>query len=211
MLTGLLGTKMGMTQYFQEDGAVSGVTALTVGPCTVTQVKSAMPDGYEAVQLGYQEAPARQLTKPQRGHLAKNGLGLFRHLREVRALTSPPPTVGTVITVDQVFQPGEEVDIIGISKGKGFAGGVKRWHFHGGPKTHGQKDRWRAPGSIGATTTPGRVLKGLRMAGHMGARRVTQKRALIVGVDAGRNLLFLRGSVPGAANGVVLIAKRGHG
>ena len=208
MLTALIGTKLGAAQYFQEDGTVSGVTALQVGPCTVTQVKSAVKDGYDAVQLGYGAAKERQLTMPQRGHLTKNGLGLFRHLREVRALESPPPAVGTVVSVDQVFRVGEEVDVIGISKGKGFAGGVKRYHFRGGPKTHGQGDRWRAAGSVGATTTPGRVLKGVRMAGHMGAKRITQKRGLIVGMDSERHLLFLRGSAPGGVNGVVMIVKR---
>jgi large subunit ribosomal protein L3 len=209
MLTGLLGTKLGMTQYIHEDGSVTGVTAVQVGPCTVTQVKTAATDGYEAVQIGFQEAQPRKLSKPERGHLEKNGLKPFRHLREVAAAQAETPSVGAVVKVDQVFTPGEEVDFIGLSKGKGFAGGVKRYHFKGGPKTHGQGDRWRAPGSVGSTTTPGRVRKGIRMAGHLGNKRVTQLRGKIIAVDAERNLLFVRGSVPGAPQGIVLVRKRG--
>ncbi len=208
MLTALLGTKLGMTQYIHEDGTVSAVTALRVGPCTVTQIKSATTDGYDAVQIGYQDTPERKLTQPRRGHLSKNGIAPLRHLREVRAQEGQTPEVGAVITADMVFQPGELVDLTARSKGKGFAGGVKRWHFRGGPKTHGQGDRWRAPGSIGAGTTPGRVRKGLKMAGQMGNKRTTQKSGLIVAVDAGRNLLFVRGSAPGAPDGLVLVRKK---
>lgn len=208
MLTGLLGTKLGMTQYFQDDGTVVGVTVVQAGPCTVTQVKNAATDGYDAIQLGFGPAKAKHLTKPERGHLEKNGLGLFRHLKEVRALDAAPEA-GAVVTAGQVFQVGEQVDIEGVSKGKGFAGGVKRYHFHGGPRTHGQGDRSRAPGSVGSTTTPGRVMKGLRMAGHLGDHKVTQKRVVVVGIDPERNLLFIRGSVPGAANGTVVVLKRG--
>ena len=209
MLSALLGTKLGMTQYIHEDGTVSAVTAIRVGPCTVTQVKTAVTDGYDAVQIGYEEIPERKLNKPRLGHLSKNGINPVRHLREVRTRGGGDmPEVGSVVTADQVFEVGESVDLTARSKGKGFAGGVKRWHFRGGPKTHGQGDRLRAPGSIGAGTTPGRVRKGLKMAGQMGNKRTTQKSGLVVAVDAERNLLFVRGSAPGAPDGIVLVRKK---
>ncbi len=207
MLSALLGTKLGMTQYIHEDGTVSAVTAIRVGPCTVTQVKTAATDGYDAVQIGYEAVPERKLNGPRMGHLSRNDIGPLRHLREVRA-QGDMPEVGTVVTADQVFEVGEQVDLTARSKGKGFAGGVKRWHFRGGPKTHGQGDRWRAPGSVGAGTTPGRVRKGLKMAGQMGNKRTTQKSGLVVAVDAERNLLFVRGSAPGAPEGIVLVRKK---
>ena len=209
MLSALMGTKLGMTQYLHENGLVSGVTAVEVGPCTVTQVKTDSTDGYTAVQIGFMVAPARKLTGAQRGHLQKRGLGLFRHLQEVRSTQPEPPEVGAVVTVDQLFAVGDEVDVIGTSKGKGFAGGIKRYHFSGGPKTHGQGDRWRAPGSVGAGTTPGRVVKGHKMAGHMGNKQITQKRGRVIAIDAARHLLFIRGSIPGAARGLVLVKRRG--
>lgn len=208
MLNGMLGKKLGMTQYIHEDGLVSGVTAVEVGPCTVTQIKTAATDGYEAVQIGFDQVPERKLQKARRGHLQKNGLDSFRHLREVRSLGTTDLSVGETVNVSQVFSVGEEVDIIGQSKGKGFAGGVKRWHFRGGPKTHGQGDRWRAPGSVGAGTTPGKVVKGHKMAGQMGNKRITQKRGRIVAVDAERNLLFVRGTAPGATRSLVMVRKR---
>ncbi len=208
MLSALIGTKLGMTQYIHEDGTVSAVTAIKVGPCTVTQVKTAASDGYDAVQIGYEEIPERKLTRPRLGHLSKNSISPLRHLREVRERGGDLPAVGTVVTADQVFEVGELVDLTAKSKGKGFAGGVKRWHFRGGPKTHGQGDRWRAPGSIGAGTTPGRVRKGLKMAGQMGNKRTTQKSGLVVAVDAERNLVFIRGSAPGAPEGIVLVRKK---
>ncbi|MDA1097298.1 MAG: 50S ribosomal protein L3 [Chloroflexi bacterium] len=209
MLSALMGTKLGMTQYLHENGLVSGVTAVEVGPCTVTQVKTDSTDGYSAVQIGFMVAAARKLTGAQRGHLQKRGLGLFRHLQEVHSTQPEPPVVGAVVTVDQLFAVGDEVDVIGTSKGKGFAGGIKRYHFSGGPKTHGQGDRWRAPGSVGAGTTPGRVVKGHKMAGQMGNKQITQKRGRVVAIDATRHLLFIRGSIPGAARGLVLVRRRG--
>ena len=208
MLTGMLGKKLGMTQYIHEDGLVSGVTAVEVGPCIVTQIKSTATDGYEAVQIGFDQVPDRKLQKARLGHLKKNGLDSFRHLREVRSLGTSGLSVGETVNVSQVFSVGEEVDIIGQSKGKGFAGGVKRWHFRGGPKTHGQGDRWRAPGSVGAGTTPGRVVKGHKMAGQMGNKRITQKRGRIVAVDAERNLLFVHGTAPGSTRSLVMVRKR---
>ena len=200
---GMLGRKLGMTQLFREDGRLNGVTAIQAGPCTVTQVRTPDRDGYGAVQLGFEEAP--RLSQPQRGHLKTVGK-LLRRLREVPAAEVGDVEVGQEVTVE-LFQAGERVDVIAVSKGKGFTGVVKRHGFHGGPKTHGQSDRHRAPGSIGSTTSPGRVLKGLKMAGHSGSQRVTVQNLEVVKVDPERHLLFLKGAVPGAARGLVIIHK----
>lgn len=202
MVTGIIGRKLGMTQAFREDGRVEAVTAIEAGPCFVTQVKRAVKDGYDAVQLGF--GTAKRLNQPEKGHLGK--LGLLKYLREFEASGIDAIEVGQRVDAS-MFEPGEVVDVAGTSKGKGFAGGVKRHHFAGGPKTHGQSDRHRAPGSIGATTTPGRVFKGLRMAGHMGNERVTVRRLTVVEADPERNLLLLKGSVPGPKNGVLTIRK----
>lgn len=208
MITGILGRKLGMTQVFTEAGEAKPVTVIEAGPCTITQIRTKEKDGYEAVQLGY--GAAKRLNRPERGHL--KGLAPLRHLREVRVPSVEELRVGQQVDVG-IFEPGELVDATGISKGKGFAGVVKRHHFRGGPKTHGQSDRWRAPGSSGAGTTPGRVLKGTRRAGHMGNERVTVKNLEVVGTDPERNLLLVNGSVPGAVGGLLLIrkAKRGEG
>ncbi len=200
---GILGRKIGMTQLHREDGAVEAVTALKAGPCTVTQVKSVDGDGYSSVQLGYDEA--KRANGPARGHLAASGK-LFRVLREFRVGDTSELEVGQELDVSQ-FEPGDLVDATGLSKGRGFAGGVKRYNFRGGPKTHGQSDRHRAPGSIGAGSTPGRVLKGLKMAGHMGDRKVTVRNLEVVRTEPERNLLFVRGAVPGARNGLLVIKK----
>ena len=200
---GLIGKKLGTTEVFRESGEAICVTAVQAGPCTVTQVKQAASDGYESVQLGYQEV--RRLNKPRKGHLEPTGK-LFRYLREFEADTIAEVEVGQEVDAS-LFQPGDRVDAIGLSKGRGFAGGVKRHGFHGGPKTHGQSDRHRAPGSIGAGSSPGRVLKGLKMAGHMGNARVTIRNLEVVSSDPGRNLLLLRGAVPGARNSLVIIHK----
>jgi len=191
-----------MTQVFGEDGKVAPVTAIEVGPCFVTQIKRVEKEGYDAVQLGFGEA--KRLNSPQKGHLKK--VGMLRHLREFDALDMASVQVGQRVDVG-IFKPGDLVDVTGISKGKGFAGVVKRYHFAGGPKTHGQSDRHRAPGSIGATTTPGRVFKGLKMAGHMGNERVTVRHLKVIEADAERNLLLVRGAVPGARNGLIIIKK----
>ena len=191
-----------MTQVFREDGTVVPVTVVEAGPNYVTQVKTVARDGYEAVQLGF--GAARRLNKPERGHL--KGLPLLRHLREVPATDVSAVQVGQKVDVS-IFKPGDRVDVVGISRGMGFAGVVKRHHFGGGPRTHGQSDRHRAPGSIGSTTTPGRVFKGLRMAGHMGAARVTVQNLEVVQVDPARNLLLIKGAVPGARNGLLIIKK----
>jgi large subunit ribosomal protein L3 len=211
---GLLGKKLGMTQVFDSRGQVSGVTVLEVGPCYVTQVKTSdSKDGYAAVQLGFGEVAevkgrTLRLNKPAQGHIRKSSKNtpLLRHLREFRTDSSSEHTVGDKLDVS-LFNEGDLIDVIGISKGKGFAGVVKRHHFSGGPKTHGQSDRHRRPGSIGSGTTPGRVLQNLRMAGRMGNDRVTQRNLRIIRVDADRNLLLVRGSVPGASDGLIMVRK----
>jgi large subunit ribosomal protein L3 len=202
MIKGLIGRKIGMTQIFTEEGAAQSVTAIEAGPCTVTQIKTTAKDGYNAVQLGFGEA--KRLNSPERGHLGK--LGLFKHLRELRVGDVSDIELGHRVGVD-IFQPGDLVDVSGLSKGKGFAGVVKRYHFAGGPKTHGQSDRHRAPGAIGSGTSPGHVVKGLRMAGHMGNQRVTVRHLEVVKADPDRNLLLVRGAVPGARNGLLEIKK----
>jgi large subunit ribosomal protein L3 len=211
MIKGILGRKIGMTQIFAENGTAAGVTVVQAGPCTITQVRTPEKDGYTAVQLGFEELTGRQerkLTEPQKGHLRKNKLPLMRVLREVEVGGEDGAThnVGDKIDVS-IFAVGEIVDVIGTSKGKGFAGVVKRYHFRGGPKTHGQSDRHRRPGSIGSGTTPGRVYKGLRMAGRMGDERVTVQNLRVLQVDTERNLLVLRGAIPGPANGLVTVRK----
>jgi large subunit ribosomal protein L3 len=202
MITGLIGRKIGMTQVFTKDGTVESVTAIEAGPCTVTQIKTAAKEGYNAIQLGFGES--KRLNAPEKGHLGK--LGLFRHLREFRVDEAPSVEVGYRVDVT-LFQPGDKIDVIGLSKGRGFAGVVKRHHFAGGPKTHGQSDRHRAPGAIGSGTTPGHIVKGLRMAGHMGNARVTVRRLEVVRSDPDRNLLLVKGAVPGAKDGLLEIRK----
>ncbi len=202
MITGILGRKIGMTQVFLEGGKVVPVTAIEAGPCVVTQIKSAAKEGYDAVQLGFGET--KRLNKPEKGHLGK--LGLYKHLREFRTSDLAGVEIGQKVTVE-MFQAGEKVDVVGTSKGRGFAGGVKRHGFAGGPKTHGQKDRHRAPGSIGGGTDPGKVWKGLRMAGHMGNARVTIRGLKVVQTNPDKNLLLVEGAVPGARNGLVMIKK----
>jgi len=263
MLSGLLGRKVGMTQVFGPNGVVIPVTVIEAGPCVVTQIKTVAQDGYEAVQIGFEQAHLKSTTRPELGHLGhklpllkaqrkrlqeyqqKHGkkssaedeesseekpdkqvvklqkvqenrqrrpgpeLGPFKVLREVGLQTGTSADgleLGKTFDAG-LFTVGESVDIVGTSKGKGFQGGVKRHGFHGGPKTHGQSDRHRAPGSIGSGTTPGRVLKGTRMAGHMGSERVTLKKLQVVQADPERNLLLVKGSVPGANGGLLMIKK----
>jgi large subunit ribosomal protein L3 len=202
MITGIVGKKVGMTQVFQDDGAVVAVTAIEAGPCTVTQIKTKAKEGYDAVQLGFGQA--KRINRPQRGHLKK--LGLYKHLREFRVEDASKIQLGDSVDVG-IFHPGDLVDVTGTSKGRGFAGVVKRHHFAGSSKTHGQSDRHRAPGSIGAGTDPGRVIKGLKMAGHMGDERVTAQKLQVVKADPERNLLLVRGAVPGARNGLLIVRK----
>jgi len=202
----IIGKKLGMSQIFGADGKLAAVTAIEAGPCTIAQVKTTARDGYNAVQLGFGEAkrPRSSSREPRQGP------GQFRYLREFRQADTKGLEVGQKIDTG-LFQTGDLVDVTGISKGKGFAGVVKRHHFAGGPKTHGQSDRHRAGGSIGAGTSPGRVFKGMRMAGHMGNRRVTARNLEVLQADPDRNLLLIRGAVPGSRNGWLLIKKSGRG
>ncbi|MFV9506526.1 MAG: 50S ribosomal protein L3 [Oscillochloridaceae bacterium umkhey_bin13] len=205
MVHGMLGRKVGMMQIFTEKGEVVPVTVINAGPCVVTQIRVSERDGYNAVQLGFEQVPPRKLTKPQQGHLKGAGT-LVRILREFSADDPQAHNVGEIVNVD-LFSAGQKVDISGNSKGRGFAGVVKRHHFRGGPKTHGQSDRHRAPGSIGAGTTPGRVWKGQKMAGRMGGKRVTVQNLEVVEVLPEQNLILVKGSVPGARNGLLQIRK----
>ncbi|GAP05777.1 MAG TPA: 50S ribosomal protein L3 [Anaerolinea thermolimosa] len=203
MLKGLIGKKIGMTQIFDDAGVAVPVTVIEAGPCYVTQVRVPERDGYSAVQLGYGEVKPKRLTGGQLGHLKRNDLPPLRFLREFR-VKNPEVKEGDKVTVE-AFSVGEKVDVVGTSKGKGFQGAVKRYHFKGGPKTHGQSDRQRAPGSRSSGTTPGRVYKGSRGPGHMGNDRVTAQGLRVMLVDAERNLIAVKGAVPGAKGGLVLI------
>lgn len=204
-MKGIIGKKVGMTQIFDEQGNAIPVTVIQAGPCYVTQVRTAERDGYIAVQLGFGETKAERLTKGEVGHLNKTGAPALKVLREFRV---PSGTVdvkeGDTVKAD-AFEKGERVDVIGTSKGRGFAGGIKRHGFRRQPKTHGASDRTRAPGSAGANTYPGRTIKGRLYPGHMGSVRVTTENLEVVVVDAEKNLLAVRGSVPGVNGGIVLI------
>ncbi len=201
----MIGRKLGMMRLYDGSGRVRPVTVLQLGPNRVTQLRTSERDGYEAVQIGFL-GNRKRLTRPQRGHLSRAGLEgeVLTMLREFPADDVGEHEAGEVLTCDQ-FEPGQYVDVVGTSKGRGFAGGVKRWGFHGGPKTHGQSDRHRAPGSIGAGTTPGKVWKGQKMAGHMGAETVSVLNLLVVQSDPARNLLFVAGSVPGPNKGLITV------
>lgn len=204
-MKGIIGKKVGMTQVFDEQGNAIPVTVIQAGPCYVTQVRSAEKDGYVAVQVGFGEAKPQRLTQGQLGHLRRNNLPALRHLREFRVRDGEVDVEeGQEITVE-VFTKGERVDVIGISKGRGFAGTIKRHNFHRQPKTHGSSDRVRAPGSVGAATNPGRTLPGQRMAGRMGNDRVTAQNMEVIVVDAARHIIAVRGSVPGANGGIVML------
>jgi large subunit ribosomal protein L3 len=209
-MKGIIGKKVGMTQYFEEDGTVVPVTVIEAGPCYVTQLRTVERDGYAAVQLGFDELPTKsngnsRLNKPARGHLKRNGLAVpdLRVLREFR-VNGTELQLGDAITCE-IFSKGERVDIIGTSKGRGFAGTIKRHNFNRAPKTHGQSDRERAPGSIGQSAAPSRVLKGMRMGGRMGNDRVTIKNLEVVLIDPEKNLVAVKGSVPGHSGGIVII------
>ena len=203
MFKGLIGRKVGMTQVFDDEGVAFPVTLIEAGPCYVTQVKTAEKEGYASVQIGFDEVNPKRLTRGQLGHLKRNNLPPLKVLREFR-ITEPDVSEGETLKAD-IFETGERVDIVGTSKGRGFAGVVKRYHFAGGPKTHGQSDRWRAPGSLGSGTTPGRVWKGKRGPGRMGNERVTSSNVRVVLVDPERNLIAVDGSVPGPKGGMVVI------
>ena len=204
MMKGLIGKKIGMTQIFDESGLAIPITLIEAGPCYVTQVRQPEIDGYNAVQLGFEETKPKRLSGGQIGHLKTNELPPLKFLREFR-VKEAELSEGDKLEVGEVFAVGDQVDIVGTSKGKGFQGAVKRHGFRGGPKTHGQSDRQRATGSIGATTTPGRVFKGKRMPGHMGSERVTIQNLRVEYIDPDRNLLGVRGAIPGPKGGVVMI------
>jgi large subunit ribosomal protein L3 len=203
MAKGLIGKKLGMTQLFDpESGRVTPVTVIEAGPCPVVQVRTNETDGYEAVQIAYDAVAERKLTRPELGHLKKGGVeGGFRHLVEFRGATEALP--GEALTVEQ-FEPGEQVKVAGIGIGKGFQGTIKRHRFSSGPKSHGSHNV-RKPGSIGASATPSRVFKGIKMAGRMGGKRVTQVGLKVHAVDPENNLLLVKGAVPGPKNGIVEI------
>ena len=205
MTTGMIGRKLGMMRVYDGSGHVRGVTVIELGPNFVTQVRTPDRDGYSAVQLAF-SGRRKRLTAPQRGHLRAAGLEreTLTALKEYRVDVVAGSSLGQVLNCSQ-FEPGTYVDLTATSKGRGWAGGVKRWNFSGGPKTHGQSDRHRAPGSLGAGTTPGRVYKGQKMAGHMGDETVTVLNCLVVAVDTERNLLFVQGSVPGPRTALVSV------
>ncbi len=200
----IIGRKLGMTQMFDDGGALEAITAIEAGPCFVVQKKTKARDGYDAVQLGF--GVTKHCNSPEKGHLKAAGREL-RYLNEFRLEDIGLYEVGQSLDAS-LFEKGERVDVVGVSKGKGFAGGVKRYHFGGGPKTHGQSDRHRAPGSVGGTTSPGRVYKGTRMAGHMGNARVTVRNLEVVQADPNRNLILVKGAVPGAVGGIVFISRK---
>jgi large subunit ribosomal protein L3 len=202
-MKGLIGKKVGMTQLISDNGTVVPVTLIEAGPCFVTQVRTLERDGYSAVQLGFGEARPKGLSSAEKGHLKSNNIPPLRHLREFR-MDTPDVNPGDKVTAD-VFAVGDFVDIVGISKGKGFQGAIKRYHFSRQPATHGASDRTRAPGASGQNTSPGRVHRGKRMAGHMGNERVTAQNIRVVLVDAERNLLGVQGSVPGGKGSVVTL------
>jgi len=201
-IEGLLGRKLGTLQLFDEQGRLQGATAVEVGPCYVTQVRTPEKDGYAAVQVGFGET--KRLTKPETGHLEASGGRKLRHLAEFRVAGDATYSTGDEITAS-LFDVGAKVDVTATSKGRGFQGGVRRHNFRGGPKTHGQSDRHRAPGSIGSGTTPGRVVKGTRMAGHMGAARTTVRNLEVLSRNDDKHVIFVAGSVPGPVGGLVRI------
>jgi large subunit ribosomal protein L3 len=202
---GLLGTKLGMTQVFDEQGHIVPVTVVLAGPCTVAQVKTPERDGYAAVQLAFGEIKPKRVNKPLKGHFAKVGAEPRRHLVELRTADAGDYSAGQELKPGEVFSQGERVDVIGVSKGKGFAGVMKRHGFKGLGASHGTERKHRSPGSVGACATPGRVFKGMRMAGHMGHERVTVLNLQVASIDAERNLVLVRGAVPGPKGGLVMV------
>jgi large subunit ribosomal protein L3 len=201
---GLLGAKLGMTQIFDQNARAVPVTVIQAGPCTVTQVKSPERDGYAAVQLAFGDIKPKRVTKPRAGHFAKAGAEPRRHLVELRTADAADYSLGQTLTAD-VFAAGDRLDVVGVSKGKGFAGVMKRHGFKGLGASHGTERKHRSPGSVGACATPSRIFKGMRMAGHMGHQRVTVLNLEVVKVDPERNLLLVKGAVPGPKRGLVML------
>jgi large subunit ribosomal protein L3 len=206
-MSGLIGKKIRMTQFFEENGRIIPVTVLSVGPCYVTQIKSVETDGYEAMQLGYVELKEKKMKKPTAGHCKKANVKPLKYFREFELLRDREVKIGDELKVD-IFAEGEIVSLVGRAKGRGFQGVMKRHGFSGANKTHGQSDRQRAPGSIGQSSYPSRVFKGISMAGKMGNNRVTIPNARIVKIDVERNMMFITGAVPGAPNSLVEIKKQ---
>jgi large subunit ribosomal protein L3 len=206
MVTGIIGRKIGMTQVFEKDGTVVPATVIKAGPCVVVQAKTAQTDGYEAVQLGLVDATPSKENKPTVGHFKKAGVPATRVRREVTIAPGGEPLKAGDQVLVNIFAPGERVDVIGTSRGRGFQGVIKRHHFSGGAATHGSMFH-RAPGSIGASSFPSRVIKGMRAPGRMGGDRVTTLNLRVVSVDADQHLLVLRGAVPGAPDGIVLVRR----
>ncbi len=204
MKKGLIGKKIGMTQIFDEKGNVIPVTLIECGPCVVAQKKTVENDGYDAIQLGFMDAKAKHLTKPEQGHFQKNGLGLKKHLKEFRYDDCSGYNVGDVITVD-TFAAGEKVDITGMTKGHGYSGVVKRWNCHKLRMTHGVGPVHRQPGSMGANSSPSRIFKNKKMAGQYGNEQMTVQNLKVVKIDAEKNLVAVKGAVPGAKGGIVFI------
>lgn len=205
-MSGLIGKKLGMTRIFDEKGNDVQVSVIQTGPCYVTEIRTKDKHGYDSLQLGFDEKRDKSVRKPERGHFAKSGVKPMRVLREFRTFDVSQFKLGDAIKAD-VFQVGDKVRVIGVSKGKGFQGVMKRHHFGGGSVTHGQSDRMRAPGSVGGSSYPSRVFKGTRMAGRMGGDRVTVRNIKIVRVDAENNIVMVRGAIPGAKNGMVVLQK----
>jgi large subunit ribosomal protein L3 len=205
MVKGLLGKKLGMIQVFDESRRLIPVTVIEAGPCGIVQVKKKSSDGYEAVQIGFREIPERKLTKPEVGHIKKTGDRLWRYLKEFQS--NGESQVGSLVKVD-IFSEGEPIDVQGVSKGKGFQGVIKRHNYAGGPASHGSMFH-RAPGSIGSSSFPSRVLKNKKLPGHMGNKRITVKGLRVVGVKPEENILLVSGSVPGPVGGVVIVRKVG--
>ena len=205
MTTGILGKKLGMSQVFDTEGKVIPVTVIEAGPCTVIQRKTARTDGYDAVQIGFRQTKAGKVGKPMLGHFQKAGKGAFSALQEIRIEAAEPLDIGAEIKVD-IFKEGDVVDVMGHSKGRGFSGVIKRWSFKGGRATHGSMFH-RAPGSIGASAYPSRVIKNMKMAGQYGNERVTILNLRVVGVEPEKNLLLVRGAVPGAKNSLVFVRR----
>lgn len=206
-MIGIIGKKIGMSQIFKENGEIIPVTVIAAGPCKVVQVKTPEKDGYTSIQLGFEEAKERLMNKPDLGIFKKTNLSPLKHLIEIRDFDAKYCQVGETVTVS-VFNPGDSIKVTGTSKGKGFQGVVRRHNFNGGPKTHGQSDRMRAPGSIGASAYPSHVIKGVRMAGRLGGKRCTVNNLTIVKIDPENNLLYIKGAVPGSKNGVVTIRRQ---
>ena len=206
-MTGLIGKKIGMTQVFGADGSVVPVTVIQTGPCVVVQKKEKAKDGYSALQLGFGSKKNQRVNKPEQGHVVKAGKGAFQVLREFRSEDVAPYEVGQEIKLSELFKVGDRVDVSGTSKGRGFTGVIKRWGFAGFPASHGTHEYFRHGGSIGNRSFPGRVFKGKRMAGHWGDERISVQNLEVVGVRAEENLLLVKGAVPGAKRGVLLIRR----